>query len=1170
MDKEKSIKSLYISKELNTICEKCGYGCNAIYFQQNFKNWTSGNKCIDKLIQDTQLSAHYDVDKALEWIPYDRLNNIKYTAETEIYKANWIDGYSVGLDIYGYNQNASVTLRILDNFNNVTLEFINEIRKDHVIYGITQDPETGYYMIVFNNKCKECDYICIAMLFQQNFENWTSGNNDIDKLIQDAQLLTHTEDELPEVLEWVPYNRFNNIKYTAEAEVYKANWIDGYLHIWDNYNKFLMRYNQNMYVTLKILNNFNNITLEFISEIKMDYIIYGITQDPETRDYMMVLNNKCEICDELCSAMLFQQNFENWTSGNDDIDKLIQDIQLSIHDNYKGFEKVLEWIPYYKLNNIDCINTERKMYRANWIDGCINKWDYENQNWKRYNQNVFVILKNLSNPKNIELEIMNEINKSYGITQNPQTNDYMMVLSNICNKCDCTCSAMQFQQKFGIWTSGNDNIDGIIQDTQLSAHDDNVYKNALEWISFDKFCNIKYNKKNEIYKANWIDGYIYNWDIHDQNWKRFDKNTLITLKSLNNPKDITLEFINKIKEDYEFYGITQDLQTKNYKMVLKSKCKKCNKICSVIIFQQNFENWTSGNSNIDKFIQYTQLSAHDYNDNNDNDKVFEKVLEWIPYDRFNNIKYTAERKVYKADWIDGCIWEFNYYDRNFIRYNQNMYVTLSILNNSNNISLDFMNEMRKDHIIYGITQDPITKNYMMVLNDKCKKCGYICNAIQFQRNFENWTSGNNDIDKFIHDNQLLAHNRTYNTIEWIPYDKFYNIKYIAKGGFGIVYKANWTDGCIGYRNSWDYKNQNWNREDQNMSVALKSLNNSKNITSEFMNEVKIHNKVSGGIVIKFYGITQDPETKNYIMVLEYAKNGSLRNYLNTSFNKLDWFSKIAYLRDIAFGLRTIHENELIHRDLHTGNILVNDNYIKITDMGLCKPADYNASENAKNIYGVLPYIAPEILSRRNYYTKAADIYSFGIIMYEVISGLPPYHDVNHDNYLAIKICHGLRPRFDFKVPQLIVYLIKNCLNANPLNRPTAKEIYEILDPSYNVELENQIKEVEKLNNNPLIENTVTNLGLSYEIHSEAIYTSRLLNFNNLPEPKNSYDYYAKNDNIISKEFSDSLQLRISQLNINKSESLQINLSQLNINENDQNDDQNDESEGSRIKRIKLE
>jgi hypothetical protein len=61
-------------------------------------------------------------------------------------------------------------------------------------------------------------------------------------------------------------------------------------------------------------------------------------------------------------------------------------------------------------------------------------------------------------------------------------------------------------------------------------------------------------------------------------------------------------------------------------------------------------------------------------------------------------------------------------------------------------------------------------------------------------------------------------------------------------------------------------------------------------------------------------------------------------------------------------------------------------------------------------------------------------------MYEVISGLPPYHDVCHDRNLAIKICQGLRPRFHIKVPQLIVRLIKRCLDANPLNRQTANEI----------------------------------------------------------------------------------------------------------------------------------
>ncbi|RIA94423.1 kinase-like domain-containing protein, partial [Glomus cerebriforme] len=114
--------------------------------------------------------------------------------------------------------------------------------------------------------------------------------------------------------------------------------------------------------------------------------------------------------------------------------------------------------------------------------------------------------------------------------------------------------------------------------------------------------------------------------------------------------------------------------------------------------------------------------------------------------------------------------------------------------------------------------------------------------------------------------------------------------------------------------------------------------------------------------------------------------GSLRNYLNTNV-KLSWFDKINNLFWIAGGLNEIHANGIIHRDLHISNILHrNVKYFDtcITDMGICKPADYIATENTKNsTYGVLPYIAPEILRGQNY-TKAADIYSFGIIMYEVI------------------------------------------------------------------------------------------------------------------------------------------------------------------------------------------
>jgi hypothetical protein len=125
---------------------------------------------------------------------------------------------------------------------------------------------------------------------------------------------------------------------------------------------------------------------------------------------------------------------------------------------------------------------------------------------------------------------------------------------------------------------------------------------------------------------------------------------------------------------------------------------------------------------------------------------------------------------------------------------------------------------------------------MMVLYNECKKCNHACNAIYFQQNFENWTSGNDDIDKFIQDTQLLAHSNDYGVfkkvLEWIPYDRFYNIKYVAKGGFGKVYRANWIDGYI-----INWKSGCWNRYNENMYVALKSLNNSKNVTLEFMNEV---------------------------------------------------------------------------------------------------------------------------------------------------------------------------------------------------------------------------------------------------------------------------------------------------------------------------------------------
>lgn len=125
---------------------------------------------------------------------------------------------------------------------------------------------------------------------------------------------------------------------------------------------------------------------------------------------------------------------------------------------------------------------------------------------------------------------------------------------------------------------------------------------------------------------------------------------------------------------------------------------------------------------------------------------------------------------------------------------------------------------------------------MMVLYYKCKKCNYVCNATRFQQNFKNWTSGNYIIDEFIQNSQSKAINCT-DVLEWVEYDRFEDIKYFAKGGFGTTYKAIWKDGPID-RRSWDFENNQWERLTKSIPVVLKCLHDSQNITVKFFQYVR--------------------------------------------------------------------------------------------------------------------------------------------------------------------------------------------------------------------------------------------------------------------------------------------------------------------------------------------
>ena len=143
-----------------------------------------------------------------------------------------------------------------------------------------------------------------------------------------------------------------------------------------------------------------------------------------------------------------------------------------------------------------------------------------------------------------------------------------------------------------------------------------------------------------------------------------------------------------------------------------------------------------------------------------------------------------------------------------------------------------------------ILNEELIDNYKKYgLCDKCKqpRNGYWCqcNAMRFRQNFDNWTSGNHHVDQFIQNIQLKAKDRRQ-VIEWYEYDRFEDIEYLAKGGFGTTYKAIWKDGPILY---WDRKDNQWvrnktYRNHSNFPVALKCLHNSQDIMTEFLAEVR--------------------------------------------------------------------------------------------------------------------------------------------------------------------------------------------------------------------------------------------------------------------------------------------------------------------------------------------
>ncbi|PKC58648.1 kinase-like protein [Rhizophagus irregularis] len=242
-----------------------------------------------------------------------------------------------------------------------------------------------------------------------------------------------------------------------------------------------------------------------------------------------------------------------------------------------------------------------------------------------------------------------------------------------------------------------------------------------------------------------------------------------------------------------------------------------------------------------------------------------------------------------------------------------------------------------------------------------------CVQNYLKTNFSNWTSGNVNIDNLIQKCQSETLMPSM-IVEWIPYNNLQNVRYLTKGGFSEIYTADWVDGKY---EEWDSKKQQLKRFGRH-NVILKKLENVESANQSWFEEAKSHLTISNkrSDIVQCFGLTQNISNGNYMLVM-YKMDISLKEFLQQNHNKLTWRQKLNISFEIVRALYFIHKENAIHRDLHSGNILYSQINSKwyIGDLGFCGPAD----KSSKSVYGILPYIAPEVINGREY-TFKSDIY----------------------------------------------------------------------------------------------------------------------------------------------------------------------------------------------------
>ncbi|KAJ0788669.1 putative protein kinase TKL-Pl-6 family [Helianthus annuus] len=257
------------------------------------------------------------------------------------------------------------------------------------------------------------------------------------------------------------------------------------------------------------------------------------------------------------------------------------------------------------------------------------------------------------------------------------------------------------------------------------------------------------------------------------------------------------------------------------------------------------------------------------------------------------------------------------------------------------------------------------------------------------------------------------------------------LRELGSGTFGTVYHGKWRGS----------------------DVAIKRINDrcfagkaseQERMREDFWNEAIKLADLHHPNVVAFYGVVLDGPGGSVATVTEYMVNGSLRNALQKNERNLDKRKRLLIAMDVAFGMEYLHGKNIVHFDLKSDNLLVN---LRDPHRPICKVGDLGLSKVKRQtlisggVRGTLPWMAPELLNgSSSLVSEKVDVFSFGIVMWELLTGDEPYTDLHYGAIIGGIVSNTLRPPVPDGCDPEWRSLMERCWSAEPSERPSFTEI----------------------------------------------------------------------------------------------------------------------------------